>query len=542
MIKKHWPIFLALFTLVLITYGNSLNNAFLSDDIAEIVQNPNIGHFTNIFTRPFGFIRLLLYWSAFQMGGLNPFLFRSINIFFHAGSVFLVYLLFNRLFSKRLAIFVASIFAVHPAISEAVVWISGGSYPQYTFFFLLSLVFYLLSKDNKKYYWASLTAYLFSFMSHPQMSLSLFLIFPLFELCFGNLKKNWSKVIPFFFLAIAYLILTLNSLPERETTLKSVHYQQGGTDNPIVIVTVAVTSYLELTFFPKTLTLYHSELAFSRIQFIARLLITLTLLTGTLISFKKNKFIFFWLSFFLIALSPTLTPFRLNWIVAERYLYLPILGLIAIVGLGLDKLSQYKQSFSTNKNFKQLSYTLFVLILILLSGRTILRNIDWKNEDNLWIATGKTSPSSPNTHNNLGDVYGRQGDKQAALQEFQKAIALKPDYGDAYHNLANTYRELNELDKALENYQNALKYNPNLWQSYQNMGAIYFEQKKYDLALLSFQKAAQINPRNLSLQNAIGIVYLSMGDKNKAGEIFKQLLSIDPNNQTLKQELLEANK
>ena len=535
MIKKHWPAFLLLLILILLTYGNSLNNAFLSDDIAEIVQNPNIGNFSNIFTRPFGFIRLFLYWFAFHIGGLNPFVFRLINIFFHTGSVFLIYLLINHLYSKRLALFVAGIFAIHPAISEAVVWISGGMYPQYTFFFLLSFLSYVLSGNNRKYYILSIISFLLAFMSHPQMPLLLFLVFPLFELTFGNLRKNWQKTIPFLCLTIAFLLITLSAIPERETTLKSMHYQEGGVDNLLLLIPTALTSYFELIFFPKTLTLYHSELNFGQIQFVLRFLITLTFLTGVLISFKKNKAIFLWSLFFLIALAPTLTPFRLNWIVAERYLYLPIIGILVLIGLGFEKLTSFFK-------LRQVNYIILVLIVILLSARTIIRNIDWKNEDNLWIATGKTSPSSPNTHNNLGDVYGRAGDKLAALREFQRAIELKPNYGDAYHNLANTYMELGQPDKALENYQNALKFNPNLWQSYQNIAAIYFQQKKYDQALENMQKAISVNPKNLNLRVNLGVVYLIMGEKDKAKETFTEVLSIDPSNQLANQGLVEASK
>jgi len=254
--------------------------------------------------------------------------------------------------------------------------------------------------------------------------------------------------------------------------------------------------------------------------------------TAAVLFFKKNKSILFWLLFSLLALSPTLTPFRLNWIVAERYLYLPSLGIFALVGIGLLKFKKYKG----------IIIFLFALILVALSARTILRNSDWKNEDNLWIATGKTSPSSPNNHNNLGDVYGRQGDKQKALQEFQTAIALKPNYGDAYHNLANTQRELNQLDKALESYQKALEFNPNLWQSHQNIAAIYFQSKQYGLAMESIQKALVINPKNLNLQVNLGVIYLSLGQKEKAKEIFSAILSIDPQNQIARQGLLEANK
>jgi len=535
-LKKHWPYILILVVLTTVIYGNALNNAFLSDDIAEIRDNPNIGNLGYAITsHPFGFIRLILYWIAFHLDGLNPFFFRLINLFFHTGSVLLIYTLLNFIHSRKLALIASSIFAVHPAIAEAVVWISGGMYPQYTFFFLLSFLFYILSKDRKLFYLLSSIFYLLSLMSHPQMTLPLFVIFPLYELVFGNFKKRGVRVIPYFILSIVYVFINLGALPERASTLQSVHYQERGIDNPFILIPVAISSYLELTFWPMTLTLYHSELAFGQFEFSVRALLTLIFLGITLVTFKFNKFIFFFLSFFWIALSPTLTPFRFNWIVAERYLYLPILGILAVLGLMVLKLEQFLK-------LKWSAYIIVTLIIILLSARTIARNIDWKNEDNLWISTGKTSPSSPNTHNNLGDMYGRWGDKQRALQEFQKAIELKPNYGDAYHNLANTYREIGQYDKALENYQKAAIFNPNLWQSYQNIAALYFESKQYDLAQEFIQKAIQINPNNPNLVVNLGIVYLVSGDKDKAKQAFQTVLNVDPQNQVAKQGLIEVSK
>lgn len=535
-LKSHRINLLILTLLIIITFINSLNNAFLSDDLAEIVNNPNINnlHYA-IASHPFSFIRLIFYWFVFQIGNLNPFLFRSINILFHTCSVFLVFTIFSLHYSKRLAFFVAAIFAVHPAISEAIVWISGGGYPQYSFFFLLSLLFYFLSKRNKVYYWLAILAFLLSFMTHGAMPQALFLSFPLWELLYGDIRKGWIKIIPFFLISMFFLMLTFIQLPERVTTAQTVHYQQRGVDNPFIIIPVAITSYFELIFFPKTLTLYHSELFFSPMQFAIRFLITLIFFSGILISYKKNKFVFFWSSFFLIALAPTLTPLRLNWIVAERYLYLPIIGILALVGFGFDKLSRIPK-------LKQVTYTSFVVILILFSVRTIIRNIDWRSEDNLWIATGKTSPSSPNTHNNLGDLYGRQGDKQAALREFQKAIEIKPNYGDAYHNLANTYRELGQTDKALENYHKALEFNPNLWQSYQNIAALYYQAKDFNKSLEYAQKAIMVNPANINLRISLAVIYLSKGQKDKAKEIFNQVLLVDPQNKLAKQGLIEASK
>ncbi len=534
---KNGIILLILTALVIITFANSLDNAFISDDIAEIAQKETLGDLGYIIrTYYLGIIRHLIYWATYHIAGLTPFAFRLTNILFHLSSTFLVFYILSFISkSRRIAFFSASLFAVHPAISEAVVWVSGGMYPQYTFFFLLSFLFYLLSDRKKKYYFFSIACFLFALMSHGAMPLPLFLVFPLYEFAFGKLKKNWIKSIPYLTLALVYFFLTLVGLSERTQTLQSVHYQERGIDNLFILIPVAISSYLELTFWPKTLTLYHSELIFGQFEFAMRALITLIFLGITLVSFKFNKFIFFFLSLFWLALSPTLTPFRLNWIVAERYLYLPILGILAVLGLMVLKLEQFLK-------LKWSAYIIVTLIIILLSARTMLRNIDWKNEDNLWIATGKTSPSSPNTHNNLGDMYGRWGDKQRALQEFQKAIELKPNYGDAYHNLANTYRELGQLDKALENYQKAANFNPNLWQSYQNIAALYFQSKQYDLALEFIQKAIQINPKNINLRNNLGIVYLVSGDKEKAKEIFNLVLSVDPQNQLARQGLIEASK
>src|SRR3989338_3663797 len=99
---SHRLYFLTLAILVITVYFNSLNNVFLSDDIAEIRDNPNVGNLGSAITsNPFGFIRLIFYALATQMGGINPFGFRLINLFFHTGNVFLLYLILHLLYKSR---------------------------------------------------------------------------------------------------------------------------------------------------------------------------------------------------------------------------------------------------------------------------------------------------------------------------------------------------------------------------------------------------------------------------------------------------------
>lgn len=524
-IKTHKFVLIFLTSLVLITYFNSLNNAFVSDDIADIAKNPKLGSFSYVTSHSFGFIRPLLYFLAFKIGGSTPAFFRSINLFFHLGSVILLYVIVRRLHNSSVAILSSAIFAVHPGFGEAIVWISGGSYPQATFFLLLSFLFYLLQKKGVIYYLSSLIFFYFSFISQMVV-----VVFPaalvIYELSFSNLKQNFKKIVPFAFLSVVLFLFPLFQVSERVHTLETVHYQQIGIENPLLIIPIAISSYLQLIFWPKDLTLYHSELSLSNLGFVFSWLLVVSFLIILIFSFLKDKKIFFWSSLFILALLPTLVTasFHLTWIVAERYLYLPSVGAVTATVAALFKTTHSKKA-------QIILISILSLIILGLSIRTIVRNIDWQSEDNLWIATGKTSPSSPNTWNNLGDVYGRRGDKQKAAQAFIKAIELKPNYADAYHNLGNTYAEMGEKEKALESYKHAASQSPILWQSYQNMAAIYFDNGETSLALQSMQKAISINSNEPILMINMGIIYLKVGDRVAAARYFNQALQLDPSNE-----------
>jgi tetratricopeptide (TPR) repeat protein len=539
-IKNNKARLVILVLLPLLTYLFYINNVFLSDDLATIVQNKQIGTISGVLSHGFGFPRPLLYYLAYHLGGLNPWAFRLINLFFHIGSTLLIYTLVSKLHSKRVGLISALLFTVHPLLVEPVAWVSGGPYPQSTIFTLLSFLLYLLSKTRARLYPLALLSY-FLAIGTQAIPLIFPVILALSEFCFGDLRQSWKRLLPFFGLSLLGPIIgtggvSFAEIPQRTKTLQTVHYQQVGINNPLIEVPIAIYNYLELLFWPVNLTLYHSEIFYQTWSFLLQVLVTVTYLGLTTWAFFKSRQLFFWLSLFLLGLTVPLlsATFGLSWIVAERYAYLSSIGVIVAVVLLIDK-------YLGHQSLKQPIYMLLLVLLILLFIRSEIRLSDWQDEDHLWVATGKTSPSSPNTHNNLGDVYGRQGDKQKALQEFQTAISLKPNYADAYHNLANTYHELGQDDLALQNYQKAAQISPLLWQSYQNIGAIYFQRGESSKALEYIQKANTISPDNPNLKVALGIVYLKLGDKVKAKESFTQALQLDPTSQAAQTGLQESN-
>ncbi|MFA5961783.1 MAG: tetratricopeptide repeat protein [Parcubacteria group bacterium] len=495
--------FILFFVLIFISYLNSFDNAFVSDDILGTQKNAALSDWS--------YLRYLASWSFLphfilvKFGLIAPFYFRAVNIFFHLGSTCLIFIILTLLAkNKPLALFTALLFAVHPILTESISWISARPYGQYAFFFLASFLLYLLSfqsiKNSKKLLVYSGTLFFFALVS-SEKAVALFAIFPLYELAFGNLKKNWKKFLPFLIASVIFTSIYLTRTSQRFSDLNTQYYADAsGLYNPLVQIPVAISSYLGLIFWPQGLTLYHTELTFNTIGYLACLSVFLLFSGLAYYGWKKNRFVFFWLSFFFISLTPTLTPLKVSWIVAERYAYIGTLGILATFAYFFtwlwEKFPQKKVWLSA----------IFALIILALSIRTIVRNIDWDNEDNLWISTGKTSPSGHVIYNNLGDVYARRKDYDRAILEFKRATEINPRYADAYHNLANTYQAMGKIDEAIAGYQKALELNPALWQSAQNLASIYFTRGEFGKAHEAIKKAVEISPTDQNLQANLKLI------------------------------------
>lgn len=489
-----------------ICYFNSLGNDFVSDDILAIPKNPEIGTLKYTFGVIMALPQRIIHFLAFHLGGITPGYFRFFNILFHLGSVFLLFTILRIVTSKNIALFTSLLFAVHPILTEGITWISSMAYILYSFFFLLSFLFYILADKDKKLYFYSLAFFVLSLISSEKAAV-LFLVFILYELSFGRLKTKIKKIIPFALACFLLGLFWVGKIGTRVSSVQAETYQanqEQGLLNPFFQVPIAIGNYLKLIIWPSDLSLYQTEMTFTTLQYLVFLFFFLVFLSFIFYGWKNNKLIFFGLSFFLISLAPTLTPFRISWLVAERYVYLGSIGVFITLAFLIDQLIIWARE--KDEKYKLAAYSFLAVLIVAFSIRTIIRNIDWKNEDNLWIATAKTSPSGYNIHNNLGDVYSRQGDKPRAIEEFKKAIEINPRYADAYHNLGNVYKEEKRLDEAIDSYSKALAINPRLWQSYQNLAAIYVEKNDYPKALENIKKALELNPTDQNLQSNLKMI------------------------------------
>jgi hypothetical protein len=478
----------------------------------------------------------------YQLVGLSPWGYRLINIMFHMGAVLLVQAIVTRLSNKRIGFLAAALFAVHPLLVESITWISGGVYVQYTTVFLLSFWFYLRYTDGgqrkKLLYISSIVLYGMSLFFSEKAAV-LFLVFFVYTWSFEHGKKQWGKLIPYVILSSIFMLYYSTFLRSRITDVALTSGGGAGAlYNPLQQIPLALTTYCKLIVWPSDLTLYHDEIL-SFWGYIWCLGVLLLYGVGLVYTGWKKKKVFFWMSWFLIPLLPTLTPFRIAWVVAERYAYMSVIGIFVCIAYVFDWILNYsflgalrsqKKFYVSSiarvfsplrplhlaseaakifpspralERFLRLSILLGIILIYLgFITRTIIRNRDWASEDTLWIATAQTSPTVPYTWNNMGDVYSRHGDLEKAAESFQRAISLNPNYADAYHNLGQTYRGLGEIGDAILMYEKALVYNPNLWQSHASLAAIYYAKKDYQTALNHIEKALTIVPTSSMLLTA----------------------------------------
>jgi tetratricopeptide (TPR) repeat protein len=523
--RSSWHILAGLIITVSVIYANSINNVFISDDLTYMVNNPKLNSPAFFQDYPVTIVKALINWTTNQIFGLTPPPFHIINIILHAAVACLFFLILSIIAGRRIAIIGAFLWAVHPILTESVTWIGGGGYILYTFFFFLSFIFYLLSPKNKFLYPLSLAIFALM-LGSSEKSIPLFIIFFIYEFCFGNLKHNWKRLMPYLILTFLWVGLILGVMgfaQSRLTALQTQYYMPKGLDNPLIQIPVAIMTYIHLIFWPDKLSFYQSGFIYTPLEYAFLNISFIIILILSVYGFFRWKYFFFWISLLFISLATSLSPFRLSWWVAERYVYLGSAGVIAIISYLLAKIS----------NFRRLRIPVFIFVglsVIALMTRTVIRNADWRTADALWIATGKTAPLDPKTHNNLGDYWARQGNLEKAAEEFTIATQLQSNYADAYHNLAVVYMDMDKQDKAIENLNTALSINPRIWQSYLILAIIYHKNKQYDQALSQVQMAYQIAPDDVTVLTLLGTVKRDMGDIDGAKNAFNEALRLKPDN------------
>lgn len=480
-------------TIAFLVYANSLGNGFTLDDDSVILNNPVLkGNFLSLFSsidttgetqllpfyRPVTYLTFMIEW---HVHGFNPFFVRLVNVLLHSANTFLVYRLARSLNKENIyvALLAGILFAVHPQQSEGVDFNAGGRNTMLACFFSISI--YLIHRksiNQGKTYWSFAGACLFLTGIFAKETALMILPF-VFALEYQSLRTDGTgtrlqtviRLTPYCAAVALYLLmrwLTLSKLgiqtsiiPGLGTKLLETMYitTDLGTrllDNLYIIPRYFLTAIWPLHLssryvMPDDLNLLALPLIGGWICICASIGWICTRGRSATSLFGLSWMVLFWLPVSGIVFVPG-AP------LADRFFYIPVIGLWLIIS---DQICRY---FPTDSPIlRRIGIATTVILFLVLATLTVKRNQEWKSNYALYKGLVEHYPENVHAHAGLGKVfYGRDKEHNPALaeQEFEKVIAMDPNFPMIYTYLGNIKLNKEDLAGALYCYGKAIEVYP----------------------------------------------------------------------------------
>ena len=128
-----------------------------------------------------------------------------------------------------------------------------------------------------------------------------------------------------------------------------------------------------------------------------------------------------------------------------------------------------------------------------------------------------------------GYEYGINGEYDREIEDYNKAIALDPNYAQAYSNRGVAYYNKRQYDRGIEDLNKAIAINPNYAEAYNNRGIVYNNKGQYDRAIEDYNKAIALDPNYAKAYNNRGFAYANKGQYDRAIEDYNKAIALDPN-------------
>jgi protein O-mannosyl-transferase len=570
-------------------YSNSLNAAFIFDDLPTIPRNASIPPLWPIWNalafdqggvaigRPMAGLTFAL---NYAIGKNQTYGYHVFNLLIHILSALILCGVVRRTLawgrlkadyasaSPFLGLGVALIWLLHPLQTESVTYISQRTESLMGLFFLLTLYFFIRSvQGNFSFRWKTIAVLTCALgMASKEVMVTCPLIILFYDRVFcGSWREILKKRLCFYLcLASTWGILIKSlfvTLPAGMNLGYAGFFLESLT--PLTNLKTQVTvvlHYIKLVFWPHPLVLdyFNWPIVQSLSSILPQLFIMLSLLGATVWAvFKRPVLGFLGIWFFLIlAPSSSFLPMPTE-IAAEKRMYLPLIAwcVLFVVG-GYHLLNKLKR-----RSLFSLALVLLLIIAAVLGWFTYLRNEDyqsrhsiwkdtvqkrpensraWKNYGNALLDKGKHVEStyafkraielqpSPEAYNDLGVALWRWDKLEAARQAFEDAVNLDRRHTRAHINLAELDRGAGKVPKAIKRLEDAIGLVSDKAFLYGFLADLYMEEESLLHAHGAYLEALQLDARNARWLNNLGVIHVKRGEPGEAIKLFEQALSIQP--------------
>ena len=540
---------LALFAVVFLFFATTLPFDFLDwDDMVNIVDNHRLVRLsradfrwflTSSAVSDFKPLVWLSYVADQVIWGVRSSGFRLTNLLLHAANAVWVYVLGVQLLSlsngcggrERLcryaACLAALLFALHAQRVESVVWISERKDVLHAFFYLAAMSLYVKGPGTKRLRWVIRWTVLgMAAMLSKSMAVTLPVVLLMADGVLGNRLPAWEgggvrwrkalmEKAP---LLLAALLTGLRALQDQSDNPAG-NFMLMGTFWSYVS---AIGFYASKTLWPGSLCpLYASHGLVSAGERGALLWmgVVMLLVVGSLWQ-RGRRLPVFLLAFFVVALVPAL-PIRF---VADRYTYLPSLGLIGCVaGLWLEAVVRAER-----RPAARMALWCAALVVVTGLGANALRYMPvWSDSFSLWSRVVALNPSARAWYG-LGAAQLRTGNFADAAAALEESLRYDVEFVGAYSMLGELRLREGRSAEAEGYLRRALELNPRMLEAHQNMGTALAMQGRLDEAVVSWQRAVELDAENFSARINMARAYLKMDRPREAWEQGSRALGIRP--------------
>jgi tetratricopeptide (TPR) repeat protein len=471
-----------------------------------------------------------IFWIEHKLWGDTTLGYHLINILLHAGSALLLWKILQRLQVPG-AYLAATIFALHPVCVESVAWISEFKNTLSGAFYLAAVLAYLRFDQirNRKIYFLALGLFLLGLMSKTVIATLPAALLVVFWWQRGKLswKQDVLPLIPFFVVGIGAGLFT--AWVEWKYVGASGSEYNFTFIERVLIAGRVIWFYLGKLVWPVDLIFIYPRWQVSQAvswQYlfpIAALLVSVLL---WLLSRRNRAPLAAWL-YFVGTLFPALGffnvyPFCFSF-VADHFQYLASIGPITLTAAGIATL--FRSLINKRQFLEPIVCGTLLLVLGVLSWR---QSGMFTDIETVWRTTIAKNPDCWLANNNLGGYLYKRGRIKEAMEHYQKAIQIDPNYAEAQNNLGAALAAEGRFDEAIENYHKAIQIRPNFAYALNNLGMALAARGQFDEAIVNYRKAIQISPNYADALDDLGAALTVMGRFDEALGYYRQALAIDP--------------
>ena len=221
-------------------------------------------------------------------------------------------------------------------------------------------------------------------------------------------------------------------------------------------------------------------------------------------------------AWFFLILAPTSSVLPIvTEVAAEHRMYLPLIGVIALVVLGVFDTGRWVMEGRAFKGRNALPWIGFITVaaaVLLLARMTHERNADYLDYDRLWADTIAKRPTNARARNNYATSLLAKGRFAEAEPHLRLAVEQKPSYAEAQANLGVALSAQGRFDEGAVHLERAIALRPDYPEARRNLGETYALQHRLFEAAAQYTKALEYLPDDVGLLNRAAWILATAGD------------------------------